>query len=262
MGLGDLWSTTERPDRNNMAPMDALRFWASAGIRMPWIEPLTWAYVGMAVFVYAFLWVAPERAAVLSADWVAFVIGRNLVIYCIFFGGAHHFLYESAAVQQLAAQDLKFNPCAHCVIVWGHLGTSHLKSRGAGGRKMPGSQGKKDEIRGGWAPLGLTLKLILSRRGAELSRIAQHSHDRFWCLTSSVISSLLEVYFIHAWASGALPSLADNEVFTLGSIAHLFVSPFWRTVHFYSVHRLIHSRFLYKNVHYLHHRSRNPAPWS
>ena len=118
MGLGDLWSTTERPDRNNMAPMDALRFWASAGIRMPWIEPLTWAYVAMAVFVYAFLWVAPQRAAVLSADWVAFVIGRNLVIYCIFFGGAHHFLYESAAVQQLAAQDLKFNPCALCVFVW------------------------------------------------------------------------------------------------------------------------------------------------
>ena len=72
----------------------------------------------------------------------------------------------------------------------------------------------------------------------------------------------MEVYFIHAWASGALPVLADHEFFTVGGIAHLFISPFWRTVHFYGVHRLIHSRFLYKNVHYLHHRSRNPAPWS
>ena len=236
--LGDLWVTDVRSDRNNMEPMAALKFWASAGIRMPWIEPLTWAYVALAVFVYAFLWVPPEKAAVLSADWVAFVIARNLIIYFIFYGGAHHFLYESPAAQQLAAQDLKFNP------------------------KMPGSQGKKDEIPGGWAPLSTTLRLLLTRRGAELSRIAQHSHDRFWCLTSSVVSSLMEVYFIHAWASGALPVLADHEVFTAASISHLFFSPFWRTVHFYSVHRLIHSRFLYKNVHYLHHRSRNPAPWS
>jgi lathosterol oxidase len=233
-----LWSTEARADRNNMAPRDALKFWASAGIRMPWIEPLTWAYVALAVFVYLFLWVAPERAAVVSADWVAFVIVRNLAIYLIFYGGAHHFLYETAAAKELAAQDRKYNPL------------------------MPGHQGKRGEIPGGWAPLGTTLKLILTRRGAELSRIAQHSHDRFWCLTSSVISSLMEVYFIHAWAAGTLPVLEDSEVFGLGSVAHLLVAPFWRTVHFYAVHRLIHSRFLYKNVHYLHHRSRNPAPWS
>lgn len=263
--LSSLWSTEARSDRNNMAPRAALKFWASAGIRMPWIEPLTWAYVALSVFVYAFLWVDTERAAVLTKDWVAFVIGRNLAIYFIFYGGAHHFLYESTLAKDLAGKDLKWNP------------------------KYPGDGTKSaKEIPGGWAPLGLTLKLILTRRGAELSRIAQHSHDRFWCLTSCVVSSLIEVYFIHAWASGSLPVLADSEVFGLGSVAHLMVAPFWRTVHFYAVHRAIHSKLLYllrkilalndphksapviyinvfrsryKNVHYLHHRSKNTAPW-
>ena len=48
--------------------------------------------------------VSPERAAVLSMDWVAFVIARNLAIYFIFYGGAHHFLYESDLAKDLAAQ--------------------------------------------------------------------------------------------------------------------------------------------------------------
>ena len=59
--LSSLWGTEARPDGNNMAPKDALRFWASAGIRMPWIEPLTWAYVALSVFVYSFLCTAHRQ---------------------------------------------------------------------------------------------------------------------------------------------------------------------------------------------------------
>jgi hypothetical protein len=108
--LLSLWRTDAVPDGSNMAPRDALKFWAAAGIRMPWIEPLTWAYVALSVFVYAFLWVPPERAAVLTSDWAAFVIVRNLAIYFIFYGGAHHYLYESDLAKELSAQDYKWNP--------------------------------------------------------------------------------------------------------------------------------------------------------
>ncbi|MBW4985575.1 sterol desaturase family protein [Mameliella sp. CS4] len=33
-------------------------------------------------------------------------------------------------------------------------------------------------------------------------------------------------------------------------------------IHFFCIHRLIHTRFLYKHVHSVHHNSINPSPWS
>ena len=38
--------------------------------------------------------------------------------------------------------------------------------------------------------------------------------------------------------------------------------PLLHELHFYCVHRLIHIPWLYKRVHYLHHRNINPGPWS
>ena len=40
------------------------------------------------------------------------------------------------------------------------------------------------------------------------------------------------------------------------------MAPAWHEVHFYVVHRLIHTPFLYKWVHSVHHNSVNPSPWS
>lgn len=44
--------------------------------------------------------------------------------------------------------------------------------------------------------------------------------------------------------------------------ALMFFAPFWHEVHFFAIHRLIHTPFLYKWVHSVHHNSINPSPWS
>ena len=36
----------------------------------------------------------------------------------------------------------------------------------------------------------------------------------------------------------------------------------WHDVYFYWTHRLLHTPWLYRHVHRVHHRSRNPSPWA
>ena len=36
----------------------------------------------------------------------------------------------------------------------------------------------------------------------------------------------------------------------------------WHDVYFYWTHRLLHQRWLFRRVHGVHHRSRNPSPWA
>ncbi len=36
----------------------------------------------------------------------------------------------------------------------------------------------------------------------------------------------------------------------------------WQDVYFYTTHRLLHTRWLFKKVHSVHHRSRQPSPWA
>ena len=36
----------------------------------------------------------------------------------------------------------------------------------------------------------------------------------------------------------------------------------WNELHFYLCHRLLHSKWFFKNVHYIHHNSHIPSPWS
>ena len=38
--------------------------------------------------------------------------------------------------------------------------------------------------------------------------------------------------------------------------------PLFREVHFYFVHRLLHTPLLYNFSHYIHHKNVNPGPWS
>ena len=42
----------------------------------------------------------------------------------------------------------------------------------------------------------------------------------------------------------------------------LVVMVAWNEVHFYACHRLLHTRWLYKKVHLVHHRSVRPTPWA
>lgn len=75
------------------------------------------------------------------------------------------------------------------------------------------------------------------------------------------IWTAIEVFVLWVFANGWVPWLgfADHPVW-LGLLALLV--PVIHEFHFYCIHRLIHTPWLYKHVHSVHHRSVNPSPWS
>ena len=123
---------------------------------------------------------------------------------------------------------------------------------------------------------------------------AQVNFERFWSTVSTLISSALELALLWAWANvaaGTLPAWVPAGVaawvprpawegwFPGGAlwthaptVAWLVAMPYVRISHFWAVHRLMHpwrtttvpdvGKFLYKWVHSLHHKSKNPTPWS
>ena len=70
-----------------------------------------------------------------------------------------------------------------------------------------------------------------------------------------------EVGMLYAWAHGWGPWTTFGE--HPGALIALgFLLPLFHEAHFYCIHRLIHTPFLYKWVHSVHHNSVNPSPWS
>lgn len=47
--------------------------------------------------------------------------------------------------------------------------------------------------------------------------------------------------------------------YSLGSLAVLIIA---HDAYFYWTHRVLHTRWLFRHVHAIHHRSRNPSPWA
>jgi sterol desaturase/sphingolipid hydroxylase (fatty acid hydroxylase superfamily) len=70
-----------------------------------------------------------------------------------------------------------------------------------------------------------------------------------------------EVVTYWLFANGHIPwlSWAAHPVWI---VVLFLLTPLFREVHFYAVHRLIHVPAIYKHVHALHHRNTNPGPWS
>jgi sterol desaturase/sphingolipid hydroxylase (fatty acid hydroxylase superfamily) len=70
-----------------------------------------------------------------------------------------------------------------------------------------------------------------------------------------------EVLALWAWANdwGPWVGLYDHPLY-LAALA--LVVPVIHETHFFLIHRLIHTPFLYKWVHSVHHNSVNPSPWS
>ncbi len=102
---------------------------------------------------------------------------------------------------------------------------------------------------------------------------AERPSDVFWFksqnldnfLRSFFISiplwTLVEVLFLHAFARGWVPGLSLAEhPFYLAAL--ILVVPAIHEVHFFCIHRLIHTPLLYRWVHSVHHNSVNPSPWS
>jgi sterol desaturase/sphingolipid hydroxylase (fatty acid hydroxylase superfamily) len=80
-------------------------------------------------------------------------------------------------------------------------------------------------------------------------------------LSGVVVWTAVEVVVLWAFANGYAPWLqfAQHPVY-LAALA--LVVPIIHEFHFFCIHRLIHTPFLYKWVHSVHHNSVNPSPWS
>lgn len=90
----------------------------------------------------------------------------------------------------------------------------------------------------------------------------QTADNVFWSLASGVpVVTAFEVVGHWLFANGHITWLRWSE-HPGWIVAIMLLVPIWREFHFYAVHRLIHTRVLYRTVHALHHRNTNPGPWS
>lgn len=84
----------------------------------------------------------------------------------------------------------------------------------------------------------------------------------FWTVASAVpVWTAYEVLTMWMFANGYIPYVdwAEHPVYC---VVILLAIPFFREIHFYLIHRLIHWPPLYRTVHHLHHRNVNVGPWS
>jgi len=124
-----------------------------------------------------------------------------------------------------------------------------------------------------WLYFGpLKSKLFKYKIVPKYPSMNQMRHDVFYTFLSSVLGGFVEIALCHWYAIGAIPmvrSLWDKPIlhFILAfTITHL------RIPHFYFIHRAMHpwktdylpdvGKFLYKQVHSLHHKSYNITAFS
>jgi len=80
-------------------------------------------------------------------------------------------------------------------------------------------------------------------------------------LSGVPIWTSVQVGVLWAWANGYGPWL-DLDAGPLWLAAFALVIPAVHEFHFYCIHRLIHTPWLYRHVHAVHHKAVNPSPWS
>ena len=102
---------------------------------------------------------------------------------------------------------------------------------------------------------------------------SEHPSDVFWFKSQNIdnfarsflitipLWTLVQVLFLWCYANQFVPWLtwSDNPWY-LGFL--VLIAPAIHEVHFFCIHRLIHTPLLYKWVHSVHHNSVNPSPWS
>ncbi len=99
------------------------------------------------------------------------------------------------------------------------------------------------------------------RKGRMFTFGDQYLDNVFWALASGVtIWTMFEALILWAMANGLAPmwSWSDGPIWF---IAIFLLIPPWESLYFYGVHRLLHSRLLYR-FHALHHRNTDVGPWS
>ena len=99
------------------------------------------------------------------------------------------------------------------------------------------------------------------RKGRMFTFGDQYLDNVFWALASGVtIWTMFEALVLWAMANGLAPvwSWSDGPIWF---IAIFLLIPPWESLYFYGIHRLLHSRLLYR-FHALHHRNTDVGPWS
>ena len=91
---------------------------------------------------------------------------------------------------------------------------------------------------------------------------SQTKDNIFLTFCSGVLIWTCFEIFILWFAAGGYLKLISLDQSMVYFISMIFLIHFWRDLHFYLIHRLIHYEPLYKLAHKTHHRNVNPGPWS
>ena len=135
-----------------------------------------------------------------------------------------------------------------------------------------------------WLHLSTTSPLYTMLQRVKFSSVpprkGQIPHDVVWATVSAIVAALWEILITHGWAMGRLPlhtSTVKNAWWLhVPTLLLLSTLPYVQIVHFYFIHRFMHNwfprnarswvpdvgAFLYKHVHSLHHKSRDPTAFS
>ena len=82
-------------------------------------------------------------------------------------------------------------------------------------------------------------------------------------LTGIPIWTAVEVFMLWCYGNGYhVFGWVDWQDNWLWLVILIFLVPAIHEVHFFCIHWLIHTPFLYKHIHSVHHNSINPSPWS
>ena len=107
------------------------------------------------------------------------------------------------------------------------------------------------------------------RRALDRSNRKFFASNQVWdnmlytCASGVTVWTAYEVLFFWAYANDWLPFYLDPAAHPVWFVLVLvFAIPFWTSMHFYFVHRLLHWRPLYRIAHAVHHRNDNLGPWS
>ena len=99
-------------------------------------------------------------------------------------------------------------------------------------------------------------------KGRVFTFNSQIRDNMFWTLASGVTFwTAYEALAFWGMANGYAPMLlwSDNPIWF---VLLFLLTPMWISLHFYVVHRWMHSPRIYPLVHKLHHRNTNVGPWS
>lgn len=117
-------------------------------------------------------------------------------------------------------------------------------------------------------PVWLLLHVLLKERLAhrligQWPTPADTRRDIVYTLSSFLVFAMLNTVVV------AMEAVQRVEIYTdpmkhglFWLVASLPLLVVWQDTYFYWSHRLLHTRWLFRRVHFVHHRSRNPSPWT